>query len=65
MAFRELSGAISYCVMYKYLCGKLNHVDGLKQGTGDIMDQLHIKHTAVVQAPPHKYNIYTIGNDYR
>ena len=43
---------------------KLNHVDGLKQGTGDIMDQLHITHTTVLQAPPHKYNIYTIGNDY-
>ena len=39
-------------------------MDGLKQGTGDIMDQLNITHTTVLQAPPHKYNIYTIGNDY-
>ena len=39
-------------------------MDGLKQGTGDKMDQLHITHTTVLQAPPHKYNIYTIGNDY-
>ena len=35
-----------------YLCGKLNHVDGLKQGTGDIMDQLHIAHTTVLKLHP-------------
>ncbi len=33
-------------------------MDGLKQSTGDKMDQLHITHTTVLQAPPHKYNIY-------
>ena len=81
MAFHEFSGAISYCVIYKYTYTNINISNNTMSFTFIYLENVitwmvsnkvlvikWINYTSHIQqflqAPPHKYNIYTIGNDY-